>query len=290
MKTILITGANGQLGMSIRKISKNYDFDFIFTDYEELDITNKEALELFFSQNNISFVINTAAYTAVDKAEQEKEKCSLVNDYAVENLAKVCQSNGTFFIHVSTDYVFDGKTCRPYFPEDKPQPINVYGQSKLEGENKALSFCENSIVVRTSGVYSEFGKNFVKTMLNLCAEKPELRVVYDQVMSPCYATDLAECLMDIVTKISKEGMPKKEYRLLHYSNEGILSWYDFAKKINDLANLKCKIIPILAKDYPTLAVRPNFSVLDKGLTKEYLNKSIAHWEDALKECLKHLIS
>lgn len=288
MKNILITGANGQLGMSIRKISKDYDFNFIFTDYMELDITDNKAIEEFFAKNNISLVINTAAYTAVDNAEEDKEKCNLVNNIAVENIAKICQSKNAYFIHVSTDYVFDGKSSRPYFPVDMPNPINFYGQSKFAGENKALSYCKTSVVVRTSGVYSEFGKNFVKTMLNLCASKTELNVVYDQAMSPCYATDLAKCLMTIANKITQEGMPQEKYRLLHYSNEGVLSWYDFAKKINDLSGLKCNIKPILSVEYPTKAQRPNYSVLDKGLTKEYLQTNIAHWEDALKECLKVL--
>lgn len=288
MKNILITGANGQLGMSIRKISKDYDFNFIFTDYMELDITDNKVIEDFFTQNDISIVINTAAYTAVDNAEEDEEKCNLVNNIAVENLAKICQSKNAYFIHVSTDYVFDGKSSRPYFPTDMPNPINIYGQSKFAGENKALSCCKNSIVIRTSGVYSEFGKNFVKTMLNLCASKTELNVVYDQTMSPCYATDLAQCLMTIANKVIKEGMPQEKYRLLHFSNEGVLSWYDFAKKINDLSGLKCNINPILSAEYPTKAQRPNYSVLDKSLTKEYLQTSIAHWEDALKECFKVL--
>jgi len=290
MNNILITGAKGQLGKSLIKISKNYDFNFVSTDYEELDITDREAINTFFAHNDISFVINSAAYTAVDNAEEDKEKCNLVNNVAVDNLAKICQKNDIVFIHVSTDYVFEGKKNTPYSTFDKPNPINVYGQSKLEGENKALDHCKNSVVVRTSGVYSEFGKNFVKTMLNLCASKTELNVVFDQTLSPSYATDLAKFLMQTITKITKEGFPKQEkYRLLHYSNEGVLSWYDFAKKINELSGLKCNINPILSKDYPTKALRPNYSVLDKSLTKEYIGHTIPYWEDSLKECLKILL-
>ena len=286
---ILVTGGLGQLGNSLKKISKDYDFEFVFTDIEELDITNGKQVEDFFSYNNFSFVINSAAYTAVDNAEKEREKCNLINNIAVENLAKSCQKYHAFFIHISTDYVFDGKQSYPYTPFDKTNPLGVYGKTKLLGEEKALQYCENSIVLRTSGLYSEYGKNFVKTILNLCSTKQTLNVVFDQTMSPCYATSLAKIIMQIIEKIQKEQSLEKQYRILHYSNEGVLSWFDFAKKINELSNQKCNISPILSCDYPTLAKRPSYSVLDKSLIKEYLAVPIPYWEDDLKECLKILL-
>ncbi len=287
MMKILVTGALGQLGQSLKKISKDYDHDFVFTDIEELDITNQYQVNDFLKQD-FSLVINAAAYTAVDNAEKDHEKCNLLNNIAVENLAKACKDN-IFFIHISTDYVFDGKQSHPYTPFDKTNPLGVYGKTKLLGEEKALQLCKNSMVVRTSGLYSEYGKNFVKTMLNLCSAKESLNVVFDQTMSPCYATSLAKALMKTADKVSKEKNIDPIYRTLHYSNEGVLSWYDFARKINEIAGLKCHISPILAKDYPTLATRPEYSVLDKSLVKEYLSVSIPHWEEDLKECLKILL-
>lgn len=286
---ILVTGSLGQLGNSLKKISKDYDFEFVFTDLEELDITNEKQVEDFLSCDDFSFVINTAAYTAVDNAEKEQEKCNLINNVAVENLAKACQKNHVFLIHISTDYVFDGKQSFPYTPFDKTNPLGVYGKTKLLGEEKALQYCEDSLVIRTSGLYSEFGKNFVKTMLNLCSTKDNLNVVFDQTMSPCYATSLAKMIILMIEKITKERTLDNKYRVLHYSNEGVLSWYDFAKKINSLAGLHCNISPILSCDYPTLAERPSYSVLDKSLTKEYLSITIPYWEDDLKECLKVLL-
>ncbi len=286
---ILVTGGLGQLGNSLKKISKDYDFDFVFTDVEDLDITDRKQVDDFLSNNDFSFVINSAAYTAVDNAEKDQEKCYLINNIAVENLAKSCKKNNVFLIHVSTDYVFDGEQARPYSPFDKTNPLGFYGKTKLLGEEKALQYCENSIIVRTSGLYSEFGRNFVKTMLNLCSTKETIGVVFDQTISPCYATSLAKMLMKTVEKITKEKTIDNKYRILHFSNEGVLSWYDFAKKINELAGLHCNIKPIRSFEYPTLATRPAYSVLDKSLTKEYLSISIPYWEDDLKECLNQLL-
>ncbi|MBR1770103.1 MAG: dTDP-4-dehydrorhamnose reductase [Bacteroidales bacterium] len=286
---ILISGSKGQLGQTIKKISGNYAHEFVFTDVEELDITSKEAITELVSKEKPDFFINAAAYTAVDNAEEEKDKCSLINHQAVENIASVCEKENIYFIHISTDYVFDGKSSHPYSTFDKANPLSVYGKTKFCGEKSALEICKKSFVIRTSGLYSEYGKNFVKTMLTLCKEKELINVVYDQTMSPCFATDLAKAIMSLIDKVSECGMPEEKYRLLHFSNEGVLSWFDLAKKVNDLAGLKCNINPILSANYPTKAKRPEYSVLDKSLLKEYLQCAIPHWEDALKECLSLIL-
>ena len=211
---ILVTGGLGQLGNSLKKISKDYDFEFVFTDLEELDITNEKQVEDFLSCDDFSFVINTAAYTAVDNAEKEQEKCNLINNVAVENLAKACQKNHVFLIHISTDYVFDGKQSFPYTPFDKTNPLGVYGKTKLEGEQAIIASGCKYIILRTAWLYSEFGKNFVKTMLNLTATKPQLKVVFDQVGTPTYALDLANAIYDIVNGRKYEG----NTGIYHYSN------------------------------------------------------------------------
>ena len=275
---ILITGAKGQLGRSLEKISKNFPYEFIFTDVEELDITNMEKVEECFNQVRPDIVINAAAYTAVDNAEDDKEKAHLLNSTAVKNLATACQNISARFIHVSTDYVFNGRSSHPYTPCDAPMPESVYGETKLLGERLAIESCEKVNIIRTAWLYSEFGKNFVKTMIRLANERKELTVVFDQVGTPCYATDLAKAVMVLVEKGSKE-------KILHFSNEGVCSWYDFAKKIIALLGLDCEVKPILSKDFPAKAKRPEYSVLDKSLIKQELGIKIPHWEDSLKEML-----
>lgn len=275
---ILITGAKGQLGRSLEKISKDFSYEFIFTDVEELDITDKDKVEECFHQVRPDVVINAAAYTAVDNAEDDREKAKLLNATAVKNLASACKNISARFIHVSTDYVFNGRSSHPYTPYDTPMPESIYGETKLLGEKFAIESCEKVNIVRTAWLYSEFGKNFVKTMIRLANERKELTVVFDQVGTPCYATDLAKAIMALVEKGSKE-------KILHFSNEGVCSWYDFAKKIIELSKLDCLVRPILSKDFPAKAKRPEYSVLDKSLIKRELGITIPHWEDSLKEML-----
>lgn len=278
---ILVTGGLGQLGKSLQKISKDYNYDFLFTDIAELDITKEADVNEFIEKQKPDIVVNAAAYTAVDKAEDDEEMALLLNAKAVENLAKACEKNSCRLVHISTDYVFNGLSSHPYTIEDETKPMSVYGQTKLVGEQLAIKYCTKVNVIRTSWLYSEFGKNFVKTMLTLGKEKQEIGVVYDQVGTPCYATDLAKAIMSLVERPSKQ-------RIMHFSNEGVCSWYDFARKIMELSGLDCKVRPILSKEYPTKAQRPEFSVLDKSLIKKELNITIPHWEDSLKQMLNNL--
>lgn len=279
-KNILVTGSQGQLGRSLSKITKeNNAYNFVFIDKEEADITSKEALEALFSQHKFFAVLHFAAYTAVDRAESEPETCELVNHKATEQIAKLCNQHSSKLLYISTDYVFDGTKPSPYMPTDKPNPLSVYGTTKLQGEQAVLANCKQSIIIRTSWLYSEFGNNFVKTMRRLGSEKDEIGVVFDQVGSPCYATDLAKVVMMLLCKEFKG-------QIFHFSNEGVCSWYDFARKAMLLSGLKCKVRPITTTEYPTAATRPQFSLLDKSDIKTFLSIDIPHWEDSLAECIK----
>lgn len=284
MSNILVTGSHGQLGSELKDISKDYQYNFFFTNKDSLDITNEEIIKNFVKSNNIDIIINCAAYTAVDKAEEDTDNANKVNHLAVENLAQVSKDNNIKLIHISTDYVFDGTNYKPYSEDDTTNPQSVYGQTKLDGE-KALQEINpsNSIIIRTSWVYSSYGNNFVKTMLRLGKEKESLGVIFDQVGSPTYAKDLAKTILDIIPHISNN---KVEF--YNYSNEGALSWYDFAKEIMRMAKLDCSINPIETKDYPTPAKRPHYSLLNKSKIKKEFNISISYWKDSLDICLQQL--
>ena len=283
MKKILVTGANGQLGQCLQKISSQFEeFEFIFTDSETLDITNKEEVNDFFWQNAPDFCINAAAYTAVDLAETEVEKAFLVNADGAENLAEACAENNAQFIHVSTDYVFDGENNLAYTEEDFTNPLGVYGASKLAGDELALEVNPCSVILRTSWVYSEFGKNFVKTMLNLFATKEELNIVADQFGQPTNANDLAEAIMKIIK--SEKITPG----IFNFSNLGRISWFDFAEKIAELSEAKIKLNAIETSQYPTPAKRPKNSVLDLDKISKTYAIQLKSWEESLEDCVQIL--
>ncbi len=283
MKKILVTGSNGQLGNEIRCLSAKYpDFSFLFTDVAELDITNSKAVEIYFKQEKPDFLINCAAYTAVDKAEDDVELCYKINETAVGVLAENAQRYGCRMIHVSTDYVFDGQSYQPYTEDMPVSPSSVYGRSKLAGEQLLLKLLPDSVIVRTSWLYSSFGNNFVKTILRLSRERESLNVIFDQVGTPTFAADLAEALMSI---ISQDEFHPGVY---HFSNEGVCSWYDFALKISRMDGNECDVKPIETKDYPVKTSRPFYSVLNKQKIKKTYNLRIAHWEDGLLRCMKQL--
>lgn len=284
MNNILVTGSNGQLGSEIKELSEAYNYNFIFTDRDKLDISNKNAVKEFIKNNHINIILNCAAYTAVDKAEDDVVNADAINHLAVKYLAEVSKENKIKLVHVSTDYVFDGTNHKPYTEDDITNPNGVYGKTKLDGEKAMQEISpQNSIIIRTSWVYSSFGNNFVKTMLRLGKEKNELGVIFDQVGTPTYAKDLAKTILDILPNIKN-----KEVKIYNYSNEGVLSWYDFAKEIMRMAKLGCSINPIETKEYPTPAKRPHYSLLNKSKIKEKFNIIIPYWKDSLDECLKVL--
>ena len=278
MKQVLVTGANGQLGNSIKRISPNFkDLKFVFTDVADLDITSSEEVNTFFESNALDYCINCAAYTAVDKAEEEVDKAFLINATAVKNLAEACQTTGAVLIHISTDFVFDGTKRTPYTEEDTPNPLSVYGKSKLKGEEYVQEICDRHFIVRTSWLYSEYGNNFVKTMLRLAETRKQISVVNDQIGSPTYAGDLAEFILKVISSESTA------YGLYHYSNSGAISWYDFAVEIFRQFGKEIDVQPIKTKDYPTAAKRPKFSVLktEKGNTDAAIQTK--SWDVRLKE-------
>ncbi len=281
MNNILVTGANGQVGSEIRELSSHYQYKFYFTDKKQLDITNLQDIRTYIIDNNIDTIINCAAYTAVDKAETEQELANKINHLSVKNLAILSNEFTIKLIHISTDYVFDGRNFKPYNEDDSTNPNSVYGQTKLDGENAILdSNLKDSIIIRTSWVYSSFGNNFVKTMLKLGKEKDELGVIFDLVGTPNYARDLAKTILDIIPKIQNS-----ELEIYHYSNEGAISWYDFAKEIIKMAKLDCKIDPIETFQYPTPAKRPHYSLLNKSKIKKDFDITIPYWKDSLKKML-----
>lgn len=281
-RNILVTGAKGQLGLSLQKIITTQTcYNFFFTDKDEADITNESALSDLFKTKEFYAVLHFAAYTAVDKAESEKDLCKAINTDATASIARLCETYSTKLLVISTDFVFDGSKTTPYLPSDKPNPLSVYGKTKYEGEQMALQNCKHCLVIRTSWLYSEYGNNFVKTMLRLGSERKELGVVFDQTGTPCYARDLAKVVLLCLDK-DFEG------QILHFSNEGVCSWYDFALKIMQLGKKYCHVRPIRTADYPTPATRPAYSVLDKADIKQFLGIEIPHWEESLSECLKRM--
>ena len=280
---ILVTGSNGQLGSEMVALQPQETHHQWFNlDINELDITDKNAVEQFVVNNKIDGIINCAAYTNVDKAEEDVALCYKVNRDAPQYLAQAIEKVGGFIIHISTDYVFDGTNNIPYTEQDKPNPVTIYGKSKIEGEQYVCESCKQHIIIRTAWVYSSYGKNFVKIMIKLGEEKPSLGVIFDQIGSPTYARDLAKAIITIVNQGIKPG-------IYNFSNEGVISWYDFTKHIHQLANItSCKVAPIHTADYPTLAQRPHFSVLDKTKIKNTYNIEIPYWRDSLEECIQLL--
>jgi len=278
---ILVTGSNGQLGSEIKDIVIHYpNFKFFFMDLPELDICKSSQLEVFFKDKNINTVINCAAYTSVDQAEEDAEIAEQVNSKGVLNLVNALKKVDGKLIHISTDYVFDGTSFLPYKETDPVSPIGVYGKTKRAGELAVINSDIDSIVIRTSWLYSSYGNNFVKTMLRLGAEKSELGIIFDQIGSPTYARHLAKAMLDIVQK-----NPAEFGGIYHYSNEGVCSWYDFARAIFEISGIECKTLAIETKDYPTPAKRPHFSLLNKAKIKQAFDIEIPHWRSALQECL-----
>ena len=280
---ILLTGCNGQLGNEIQLLEKDYgQHRFFNTDVAELDITNQLAVADFVGRNGIDGIRNCAAYTAVDKAEDNKELCTTLNTVAPAYLAAAVEKRGGWIVQVSTDYVFNGKAHKPYMETDTPSPDSVYGSTKLAGELGVQKFCKRAMVIRTAWLYSTFGNNFVKTMIRLGKEREELGVVFDQIGTPTYAGDLAKAIMTAVEKGIKPGV-------YHFSNEGVISWYDFTKAIHRIAGITtCKVRPIHTSEYPTPANRPHFSVLDKTKIKETYDMEIPYWEESLHKCIEKL--
>jgi len=285
MFNILVTGSNGQLGSEIRALAMDHtNYNFVFTDVEELDITKHKVVKAFIEFHKINAIINCAAYTAVDKAESEIELANEINNFATENFARIAKSKKIKLIHISTDYVFDGNSNVPYKEDVNPNPQSVYGKTKLAGEEAILKINpENSIIIRTSWVYSSFGNNFVKTMLRLGEEREELNIVADQIGTPTYARDLAIVMLEILPKLES-----KTVEIFHYSNEGVCSWYDFAKAIFELKEISINVSPIESTKYPTPAKRPYYSVLSKNKIKEKYQIEIPYWKNSLQECLQKL--
>ncbi len=283
MKNILVTGSNGQLGKALNLSSQKLkDFNFFFTDIDDLDITSNANLSKFIKENHIHFIINCAAYTAVDKAESDQDKAYLINVKAVEYLAKQAKINNATLIHISTDYVFDGNNQSPYTETDKPNPNSYYGFTKHQAEIKIHEFASKAVIIRTSWLYSEYGNNFVKTMIKLGTEKDNLGIINDQFGSPTYASDLANVILKLIQK------DIKGIEVYNYSNEGSCTWFDFAKAIFEIKGISSKLNPITTEEYPTAAARPKYSLLDKTKIKKVLKITIPHWEESLKLCLKNI--
>ncbi len=283
MKNILITGANGQLGNEMRLLSsENNQYNYFFTDVQELDICDEQAIQTFVTENQIDVIVNCAAYTAVDKAEDNADLCRKLNAVAPGNLAKAAESRGAAMIQVSTDYVFNGTNHIPYTEEEPTCPASVYGNTKLEGEQNVMSNCSKAIVIRTAWLYSTFGNNFVKTMIRLGKERESLGVVFDQIGTPTYARDLAKAIYAAINKGIVPG-------IYHFSDEGVCSWYDFTLAIHRIAGINtCKVSPLHTADYPAKAARPHYSVLDKTKIKKTFDIEIPHWEVSLQECINDI--
>lgn len=281
---ILVTGANGQLGHEMKNaLETRLPGVTTYTDIEELDLTDAPKVEKFVLDNDITHIVNCAAYTNVDAAEENKLLCSSINVNAVKNIALAADRSGAKVIHISTDYVFDGQACRPYRESDKVNPISQYGTTKRQGETSLLALAPESIVIRTAWLYSPYGHNFVKTMLNLGYSRKELRVVSDQIGTPTYARDLADAIVTILT--SQQWVSG----IYHFTNEGACSWYDFTKAIHRIAGITdCKVMPILSEDYPTAAARPFYSVLDRTRIKVTYGIEIPHWEESLAKCIERI--
>lgn len=285
MKNILVTGANGQLGNEMRLLAEvNKEYTYFFTDVAELDICDEQVVMNFVTAHQIDIIVNCAAYTAVDKAEDNQELCDKLNHVAPGYLAKAIQTRGGYLVQVSTDYVFDGTAHVPYTEEQPTCPDSVYGTTKLAGEQEAMKYCANTMIIRTAWLYSTFGNNFVKTMLRLGREKDSLGVIFDQIGTPTYARDLAVAIFAAIHKGIIPG-------IYHFSNEGVCSWYDFTQMIHHLADIKtCKLRPLHTEEYPTKAKRPHYSVLDKTKIKDIYGIEIPYWVDSLKECIDKLLA
>lgn len=283
IKNILITGCNGQLGNEMQLQAKLYNqYNFIFTDIDELDITDSEKINKFVDDNSIDCIVNCAAYTAVDKAEDNEELCNLLNNLAPGYLANAINRRGGSMIQISTDYVFDGTNHTPYTEEQPTSPNSVYGKTKLAGEQNVQKECPSSMIIRTAWLYSTFGNNFVKTMIRLGKERNELGVIFDQIGTPTYARDLAIVIMTAIQEGIKPG-------IYHFSNEGVISWYDFTKAIHRIAGINtCSVSPLHTNEYPAKAPRPAYSVLDKTKIKKTYNITVPYWEDSLKDCINNL--
>lgn len=285
MKRILVSGANGQLGQEIGRLSANFnDWQFTFTDIADLDICKEQSLIAYFRENTFDYLINCAGYTAVDKSEEEPVTAELVNSTAPKYLAEFATMYNMTIIHISTDYIFDGSKNRPYDENDAPSPLGVYARTKLQGEVNVLKYAGKGAVIRTSWLYSEFGNNFVKTILRVARERKMLKVVYDQVGTPTYAGDLARTILDILPRIEEKGVCS----VFNFSNQGIASWYDFAKTIVDIAGIECDITPVETKDYPLPAKRPFYSVLNKARITTEFGLTIPYWRDSLKICIENI--
>lgn len=289
-KNVLVTGAKGQLGRELKKLSEriNLPFRFYFTDVDSLNIAEIDQVDAFVSHHEILYIVNGAAYTAVDKAETDRESAFAVNTTAVENLALVARERGTKLIHVSTDFVFDGRSDIPYKEEIAPHPLSVYGESKLKGEEALQAVGGDWMIIRTSWLYSEFGNNFVKTMLRLMNERERLTVVNDQTGSPTYAADLAEMIIYIL-QVTEEQQEWKQ-GVYHFANRGETTWFDFAREIQRLAGIEgCEVLPVSSQEYAALAQRPPYSVLDSSKIRAAFHVEIPRWEEALSRCVDSLI-
>jgi dTDP-4-dehydrorhamnose reductase len=296
-QTILVTGSNGQLGKELKKIALLFPrYEFIFLSKEDLPIHHFEMVRHYFNTYQPQYCINCAAYTAVDRAEQEKDRAFQINGEAVGVLAAICKEHHAQLIHISTDYVFDGTATTPYKEDSPTNPQNVYGASKSEGEKQALQFNPDSIIIRTSWLYSEYGKNFVRTMMKLMNDNEEINVVNDQFGSPTYAADLAEVIMQIILTLpthhvlSKvEGSTLTTHGIFHFSNEGIISWYDFALAIKEIAGNNCKINPVPASQYPTTAKRPAYSAMDQSKIMQTFGINLKNWKQSLGVCIREFL-
>ena len=283
---ILVTGGDGQVGQELKVLTEKFPlFSFLFIDVKDLDITNARAVKAYFENNKIDYCINCAAYTAVDKAEEQQELAHKVNVFGVINLLFACKVNDTKLIQLSTDYVYQNSQNVPFKENDETSPQGVYASTKLHGDEAALA--GGGMVIRTSWVYSSFGHNFVKTMLRLGDERDELGVIFDQIGTPTYARDLAYAILKIIEKFENKEVAESLFSsVYHFSNEGVTSWYDFAKAIFEIRNIKVKVNAIVTKDYPTPAKRPHFSVLNKGKIKKTFGIEVPYWRDSLIQCLK----
>lgn len=285
---ILVTGANGQLGSEIKELSAGIDGrTFLFTDVDSLDITSESETETFFQKERPDIVINCAAYTNVDKAESEPETAEKINSEAAGILARLASKYHSELIHISTDYVFDGYSFKPYAETDTENPQSIYGKSKLAGERIILKEKPDSVIIRTSWLYSSFGNNFVKTMLKLGRNGNDVKVVYDQTGTPTYARDLAGVLIRLSENLKSDPAGFKP-GIYHYSNEGVASWFDFAKAVFEISGINCKILPVLTEEFPGIAKRPHYSVLNKSKIKSTFNIEIPYWKDSLKDCLNKI--
>ncbi len=287
-KSVLITGAKGQLGLSLQAIATQFpEFQLTCVDIDELDLCNVPSVDNFFKEQTFDFIINCAAYTAVDKAESEADLADQINHLAVKQVSRIAKQQKSALIHISTDYVFNGQHFQPYIESDPVDPQSVYGVTKLEGERAFQEESPEGIIIRTSWLYSEFGHNFVKSMLRLGKNRDRLQVIYDQIGTPTYAGDLAQAIFTIIQSGTFEQL-KNNSQLYHYSNEGVCSWYDFAQYIFEISQTCCHVQPIESKDYPTAAQRPFYSLMNKAKIKSHFNLEIPYWKDSLAQCIQNI--